>query len=113
MPFEARPGEIGSIVDFKVVGRSGQPVHEIGNLEPLEVHLTYDVYDEAVKIRYWVSPCSALTTTTSADSIRCWTMRRSHGNMAVTGSSFYIRRGSVCLAESITLMLPFGTRRQR
>lgn len=49
VPFEARPGEIGSIVDFKVVGRSGQPVHEIGNLEPLEVHLTYDVYDEAVK----------------------------------------------------------------
>lgn len=49
IPFEAKSGEIANIVNFKVTDQHGNVVHEINNLTPIEVEVTYDVYDTQVE----------------------------------------------------------------
>lgn len=49
IPFEAKAGEIASIIDFKVVDQHGKVIHEVNNLTPIEVEVTYDVYDIQVE----------------------------------------------------------------
>ena len=49
IPFEAKSGDIANIVNFKVTDQHGNVVHEINNLTPIEVEVTYDVYDTQVE----------------------------------------------------------------
>lgn len=49
IPFEVKAGEIASIVCFKVTDRQGKVVHEINNLAPIDVEITYDVYDTQIE----------------------------------------------------------------
>lgn len=49
IPFEAKSGEIANIINFKVTDQHGNVVHEINNLTPIEVEVTYDVYDTQVE----------------------------------------------------------------
>ncbi len=49
IPFEAKSGDIAKIVNFKVTDQHGNVVHEINNLTPIEVEVTYDVYDTQVE----------------------------------------------------------------
>lgn len=45
IPFEARPGDIAQIVNFVVTNSRGEIIHEVNNLEPIQIDITYDVYD--------------------------------------------------------------------
>ena len=49
IPFEVKAGEIASIVHFKVTDHQGNVVHEINNLVPIDVEITYDVYDTQIE----------------------------------------------------------------
>lgn len=49
IPFEVRAGEIGHIVNFKVLNSRGAAVHEVNNLEPIQIEISYDVYDTQIE----------------------------------------------------------------
>lgn len=45
IPFEARPGDIAQIVNFVVTNSRDEIIHEVNNLEPIQIDITYDVYE--------------------------------------------------------------------